>query len=235
MKKTYICTFIISLFISFNSIGQNSKKDSIKIDSVPKVKQKYGIRIGMDISKPIISFFENQQKGFEIVGDVRFKKNYYIATELGYASKDTKEDFLDFTTKGTFLRVGVNRNLYENWGEMNNEIYVGARYGISFFSHTLRSYTPHVTPRYFIPVTNTNELKFEGLSAHWFEFVFGMKVETLKNLFLGMNIQFKYLVHSKEPNNFKNLYIPGFQDVSANELGFGFNYTISYLIPIIKK
>lgn len=237
MKKKHISTFIISLFVAYSGIiiAQNSKENTVKTDSIPKIKQKYGIRIGMDISKPIISIFEDTQQGIELVGDFRFQKKYYIATELGYENKDTSEDFLNFTTKGTFLKVGVNRNLYENWGEMNNEVYIGARYGISLFTQTLINYTTNVSSPYFVPVTNNNETKFDGLSAHWLEFVFGIKVETFKNLFLGINAQFKYMAYSKEPDNFKNLYVPGFQDVSSNDFGFGFSYTISYLIPFIKK
>ncbi len=60
-------------------------------------------------------------------------------------------------------------------------------------------------------------------------------METFKNLFVGMNAQFKVLIYSKQPDNFRNIYIPGFRAVSDNNLGFGFTYTISYLIPLFKK
>lgn len=237
MKKIHTYIFIISLFFTLGSYSQNSKdKIIVKKDSISKIKQKYGIRIGFDLSKPIISFFENKQKGIELVADIRFRKKYYLAAELGYENREIDEDFFNFTSKGTFLKLGVNRNFYDNWGTMNNEIFVGARYGIGLFSQTLNSYTPNVlsTP-YFPPTLKTEKQQFNGLSAHWLEFVLGMKVETFKNLFLGVNIQFKSLVYSKDPDNFKNIFIPGFQDVSSNKLGFGFSYTISYLLPIIKK
>ena len=38
-----------------------------------------------------------------------------------------------------------------------------------------------------------------------------------------------------EPENFKNLYVPGFERVFVNNNGFSFNYTVSYLIPLYRK
>jgi hypothetical protein len=62
-----------------------------------------------------------------------------------------------------------------------------------------------------------------------------MKVETFKNLYLGTQISIKKIISTKEPTNFKNLYIPGFNKVFLNDMGIGFNYSISYLIPVVKK
>ena len=45
----------------------------------------------------------------------------------------------------------------------------------------------------------------------------------------------KKMISTKEPSNFKNLYAPGFNRIYLNNMGIGFNYTISYLIPIIRK
>ena len=75
----------------------------------------------------------------------------------------------------------------------------------------------------------------KDLNAHWLEFVFGMKIETLPNLYLGTQLSLKKMIATKEPKNFKNLYIPGFNRVFSNNLGVGFNYTVSYNIPIINK
>ncbi|MFT7252531.1 MAG: hypothetical protein ACI9FW_002293, partial [Flavobacterium sp.] len=39
----------------------------------------------------------------------------------------------------------------------------------------------------------------------------------------------------KKPNNFDNLFIPGFNRTYDGKFGTGFNYTVSYMIPIYKK
>jgi len=228
MKQQHILLFFISLFVSV-TINAQQKKDTVK------TKESYGIRVGVDLSKPIISFMEEDTKGLEVVGDMRILRNYYAAVELGFEDKISKEDYMTFTTKGTYLKAGVNYNAYKNWKGMTNEIYVGMRYGFSLFSQTLNSYTPNVKGTYFIPDEVLPGTAFNDLSAHWAELVFGIKAETLKNVYLGFSFSFKTMISTKEPDNFKNLYVPGFNRVYLNDTGFGMNYTLSYLIPIIKK
>ncbi|MBS9766769.1 MAG: hypothetical protein KGV44_04440 [Flavobacteriaceae bacterium] len=234
----HICIFIFNFIIGATLFAQQ-QKDTIAQpkDSVSVIKKKYGIRVGADISQPIIALFEKgtEHKSVELIGDFRIKEKYYIAVELGYESKRTEEDFFSYSTKGSFLKMGANRNFYENWGEMNNEIFVGVRYATAFFNHTVHQYTPNVSNKYFPVEQKNTAMNFDGLSAHWAEFILGLKVETFKNLFVGMNAQFKVLIYSKQPDNFRNIYIPGFRAVSDNNLGFGFTYTISYLIPLLKK
>ena len=48
-------------------------------------------------------------------------------------------------------------------------------------------------------------------------------------------IELEKLVSNKTPDNFDNLYIPGFNRTYNGDFGVGFNYTVSYFIPIYKK
>jgi hypothetical protein len=228
MRQLRILIFFIS-FLGLATLNAQQKTDTIK------TKESYGLRIGVDFSKPLISFLEEGTKGLELVGDVRVLNNYYAAVELGYEDKISKEDYMNYTTKGSYIKAGVNYNAYKNWVGMTNEIYVGMRYGFSIFNQTLNSYTPNVKGTYFIPTEVLPNTEFKDLSAHWGELVFGMKAETLKNLYLGFSFSFKKMISTKEPENFKNLYVPGFNQVYLNDTGFGMNYTLSYLIPIVKK
>lgn len=228
MKQIHILIFIISLFVSVAGFCQQ-ENDTIK------QKESYGLRIGADISKPIISFIDSDKKGLELTGDIRFLRNYYAAVELGYEDVISTEDYMNFTTKGSFIKIGVNYNAYQNWAGMTNEIFFGGRYGFSILSQTLNNYTPNVKGTYFEGELIEPNTEFKDLSAHWLEFVFGMKVETFKNLYLGTQVSIKKMISTKEPKNFKNLYVPGFNRVFLNDMGIGFNYSISYLIPIVKK
>lgn len=227
MKHQHILLFTISFLFT---VVANSQQ---KTDTIP-VKKHYALRVGIDISKPINTFFNEETKGLEITGDFKFKNNLYAAVELGYNDKTSTEDYLNYTTKGSYIKMGINYNAYQNWKGMTNEIFFGARYGFSFFDQTLNSYTPNISGTYF--TTNTIEpgTTYSSLNAHWLEFVVGMKVETFKNLYLGTQISVNKLITSKEPSNFENLYIPGFNSVYDNKMGINFNYTISYLIPIFK-
>lgn len=204
-------------------------------DTITKKNTYYALRLGIDISKPIMAVFNDDFKGFEIVGDFRIKKRLYIAAEIGVSDKTGEEDFLIYNTKGSYYKIGANFNIYKNWLDMNNEIYFGVRYGFSAFSQTLNEYTPNYYGTYFDVPPFTPNTEIDGLTAHWGEFVIGLKVEMFTNFYMGASVAMKKLFSEQEPDNFKNLYIPGYERVYLNNTGFSFNYTLSYTIPLSKK
>ncbi|WP_245949253.1 DUF6048 family protein [Lutibacter citreus] len=230
MTPFRILIFSISLLLSFSSFSQEEKtKDTIK------TKVSYGLRVGADISKPVISFFDEDSKGFALVGDLKVATNYYAAFEFGFDDVTREEDYFNFSAKGSYLKVGVNYNAYENWKGMDNEIFFGLRYGLSFYEQTLIDYTPNADGTYFTSSPIEVGTEYKDLNAHWLEFVFGMKVETLNNLYLGAQVSINKMMSADDPENFKSLYVPGFNRVFSNDLGIGFIYTLSYNIPLINK
>jgi hypothetical protein len=240
MFKYFISLLFLFVFVDgFSQKPPKPKKQKTEIKETVKdtiiYKSPYGIRLGVDISKPILSNIDGDYTGFEIVGDYRISKRFFVAAELGYEEETSEEDYTNSTSKGSYARLGFNYNAYENWLDMNNEIFVGYRYGFSLFDQTLNSYTPNVNSTYFPANSITTPVTASNLNAHWSEFVIGLKVETLKNLFLSASISYKVLMSAKEPENFKTLYAPGFNRIFESSTGFGFNYTISYLIPFKKK
>ena len=233
MKTPLMLRYTISLIfcLCFSSLAAQLGKT--EQDTVP-YKDRYGLRVGIDIVRPIVSMFDDDKIGFEIVGDYRIAKRFYLASELGYREHTRQEDFFNFSTKGQYIKVGVDYNAYKNWLGMENMIVVGLRYGFSTFSQRVNQYTINADP--FIPVrTETEGILYDGLNGQWAELVLGLKVEVLHNFFLGVSFRGNTLISSQEPDNFKNLYIPGFERVYVNNNGFSFNYTISYLIPFYRK
>ncbi|WBX72470.1 DUF6048 family protein [Tenacibaculum retecalamus] len=198
-------------------------------------KTGYGLRLGVDISRPVLAIVDKSYSGLELVADYRISKKWYVATELGYEEEITFEDFTKSTSKGSFIRLGANFNAYQNWLDMNNEIYVGMRYGFALFDQTLNSYKTNVGSTYFPSNTIEAPITETGLTAHWTEFQLGIKVEVLKNLFLSGGFSYKVMLSLDDQKNFKTLYAPGFNRVFESNTGFGFNYTISYLIPFVNK
>lgn len=67
------------------------------------------------------------------------------------------------------------------------------------------------------------------------EVVAGVKAEVFDNVFVGFSFRLNRLISQKEPNNFENLYIPGFNKTYGGEFGIGFNYSVSYFIPLYKS
>lgn len=233
MKRKLILLFFISLFCYLSTNAQNEKKASN--DTIPKI-ERYGLRIGFDLVKPIRSFAEDGYKGFEIMGDFRLTKNFYAAIELGNEQKDWDEPYIKTYTSGSYAKIGFDFNAYENWTGMENAINLGLRYGFSNFKQELLEYRIYTnSPVFPSQIINTSE-SISGLSAHWAELIIGIKTEILTNLYLSLNLQLKLKLSEKEPENFKNLYIPGFnRTYDYSDFGVGYGYSISYLIPIFKK
>lgn len=232
MKHTLKSIFSSALLlVSLTTLAQEKTKDTIK---TPKT-ERYGVRVGVDLHRLAKSFYDDNYKGFEVVGDYRLTKKIYIAGELGNEKKTVDDDQLNFTTNGSYFKVGFDYNTYENWLDMENMIYAGMRYGVSSFSQELNSYTVYNTNPYFGQTTLTPGTKYNGLNASWIEVVGGMKAELFNNLYLGFSVRLNYLVSNKKPENFDNLYIPGFNRTYDGNFGAGFNYTISYFIPLYKS
>lgn len=206
-------------------------KDTTKV----MYPERYGLRLGADLHKIARSFYEKDYRGFEVVGDYRLTKRFYLAGEIGNEDKTVDDDRLNFTTKGTYFKVGFDYNSFENWLDMENMIYVGMRYGVSSFNHTLNSYKIYDPTNYYGENIITSGEKFSGLNASWLEVVGGIKAELFNNLYLGFSVRLNYLVSNKKPDDFDNLFVPGYNRTYDGKFGAGFNYTLSYFIPIYKK
>jgi hypothetical protein len=221
------------VLLTFSGNAQEEKK--VVKDSIPPKTERYGLRVGVDLFKLSRSFYEEDYRGLELVGDYRLTRKHYLAVELGNENKTVDDDQVNFTTEGSYIRVGFDYNSYQNWLDMENIISVGLRYGVSSFSQTLNSYEVYNPNQYFgeNPVVISGE-EFSGLTAQWIEVVAGMKAEVFDNVFIGFSFRLNRLVSQKLPNNFDNLYIPGFNRTYNGDFGVGFNYTVSYFIPLYK-
>ena len=241
MKMRYTIQYVTSCFLLFCCLFVSAQEEETKVslDSIDSIEysQKYGLRIGADISKLIRTALDDEYSGFEINGDFRLTKKLYIAAELGTEEKTTTTDFLSTSANGSYLKVGVDYNMYTNWLGMSNMIYSGFRTGFGTFSQTRNSYTAYTQNQFWQPqLTDTESLKFSGLSATWVELILGIKAEVYTNLFIGINAQLKGTISDKSPDNFENLYIPGFHKTyDSGNFGVGYGYTVSYFIPIFKK
>tara|TARA_R110002126_G_scaffold74398_15_gene185592 strand:+ start:596 stop:1423 length:828 start_codon:yes stop_codon:yes gene_type:complete len=212
------------------------KTASSVVDSIPVKTDRYGLRVGIDVFRLARGLYDKDYKGVEVVGDYRLTKKYFLAAELGNENKTTDDDRLNFTSKGSYLKVGFDYNAYENWLDMENVISIGMRYGFSTFSQDLNSFKIYNANPYFgeKPAYPSTE-RYSGLSASWIEVVAGIKAKVFNNVFMGFSLRLNQLVTNKKPDNFDNLYIPGFNKTYDGTFGVGFNYTVSYFIPIYKK
>ena len=223
----YFISIIIFLFM-------NTTLGNVKIGN--DTIEKFGIRAGIDLNKIIRSASNSNYTGFSINGDIRIKKSLYIFSEIGNEEKKINSDYLNSTVKGTHLKVGANFKL-NNDIKTENLFYSGLILGFSNFNQSIDNYTIYNTNSTYWGESYIDEsLSLSNLNAVWFEIVFGLKTEIFNNLFLGFELQLKNVLKQKNSQGITNFYIPGFnRTYDSSDFGAGFSYTISYLIPIIKK
>ncbi|MBT3588787.1 MAG: hypothetical protein HN507_09075 [Flavobacteriaceae bacterium] len=236
MKMKHTLLFFISLLFLGTYLGKaQGKKEITAKDSIVK-SNKYGLRLGLDLARPVKSLVDEYFYGYEIMADFRITDRFYIAAEFGNDKDDQIEENLVSSTKGTYVKLGADFNAYNNWVGMNNSIYAGLRYGFSTFDQDLKGYTIYTGDSTFPGTIVDDPISYSGLTAHWVEFIFGIKTEVFNNLFLSINLQLKNKFYEEVPENFNNLYIPGFNTTNDySDFGVGFGYGVSYLIPIYKK
>ena len=238
MKTQHTLFYIINLLmiIMLPQTLLSQQDTTTKTDTIIS-KEKYGLRLGGDVSKLVRSFADKDYKGFEVNADYRLTKKVYLAGELGTEERNLKNDYLNTTTTGSYFKAGVDINLYKNWLDMENMIYSGFRVGVSSFSQTLNSYTVYNSDQYWQEQFSSDiSQEYKGLSAIWAELIVGIKAEVLNNLYVGVNAQLKGMITQDQPTNFENLYVPGFnRTYDSGRFGVGFGYNLSYLIPIYKK
>jgi hypothetical protein len=154
-----------------------------------KEPQTFALRVGLDIVKPINSQINSDFQGLELVGDLRLNRRVFVAAEIGSEKKTQQSELIKFTTSGSYIKVGVDYNFFNNWKGMNNALYVGLRLARSLHTHTVNSYELYQLDQYLIESTTNGYLigEQEQLSNGWMELIFGTKVQLLPNFYAGIS------------------------------------------------
>ena len=236
MKKKQIYIFIFSLFSINFIVGQQiENKDNDSIVVKKKLINIDKLSIGVDLYNPIYSSLSNDDLSYELITSLRIFKNFSIASEIGSLDKYVEDENVNFTSTGDYLKFGFDYNLFNNWTGMDNSIYLGMRFATSSFNNKIDSYTLRNPDSYWSNnvLDNYETINHSNQNANWIELLVGIKVETIKNIYLGISVRLNRLFSNTTPNNFNNLYIPGFNKVTDdNSWGSGFNYTLTYSLPL---
>lgn len=220
--------FIISLFCFYGISASNAQVKKQETDTVVKSTFR-GLRLEVDLV-PIASnfIFKGEQYGYEagIYADIKHK--YFPAFEMGFAGANkTSAEAVNFTTSGLYGRVGVDLNLIKPKKDQkptNNIFFAGARIGFSPFAY---SFTNVVVPNNYWGTDITQNFNNLTTTRVWFEIVAGMRVEVLKNIYMGWTVRNKKLLGQDVPGEFQPWYIPGF-GVKGEGSSWGVNYNIGY-------
>src|SRR3546814_1710956 len=145
MRKILSCIFSILLCsgglaaqdtsgaVTADTTTVSEAKKPRRVDTIPW--ERSGLRVGIDVLKPILSFVNNQPQGAEISLDYEVKKNYFGVLEAGYQQMELDEIRYNYNYRGMFGRLGIDYNFMKRRQSLSSEMaYVGFRCGFSSFS-----------------------------------------------------------------------------------------------------
>lgn len=213
---------LLLLLLSTSTFAQSDSTDNTQVPA-DNVHQ---LRIGMDISSPIITAFLETRNNYEFFVDYYWKKDFYWVVEGGWGGGTYSDTNLSYSSNNVFGRVGFNKSLLKRQDNKDWDIaFIGLRYGLGLIKRSDANYT--VVDDFWgkqsgmIPGTN--------LTAHWIELTGGMNVEIYKQLFIGWNVRGKFLLNPKQFAELPPYYIAGFGRGEKNTI-FDFNVYLSYAL-----
>ena len=218
MKR--ISGFIINVLLFLSALC--SAQDTVRYP----INEMKGIRIGIDLSKPVLPLmYKGERMGFEATADMHVKDDYFAVAEAGWLRVNLNNDEYHYWGNGIYAKAGVDYNLLKSRRPNSNDlVYAGARYALSVFSHQADRVT---IPGYLWPDAIDQTIPKNTMHAHWLELLFGVKGEVLKNLYVGMTFRFKFKIIKPKDDYSTPYQIPGYGNGSEG-YALGINYYVSY-------
>lgn len=219
----YIISFVLLLNVS--NVGAQEKKTEEK-ETKPALLN--GLTVQVDIASlayDFISSGETYSSEASVQADLKHK--YFPIVEVGFGGADkVTADNIGFKTNGLFGRVGVDLNLLkqkEGAKPTNNLFLAGVRLGFTSFLYDISNVT--ISDNYW---GTTEVLNYEKQSATkiWYEIVAGVKVEVIKNIYMGWTVRTKNLLNKNAEGEVSPWYVPGFGVNTSST--WGFSYSIGY-------
>ena len=232
LKYFLIFSLIFLLAIPYAAFSQEEKPE-VKRDFTPAA-----LRIGVSVSDLLQPFlYKELEKAYAVQADLSFDR-FMLVADAGTAQyarawqpQDSLASQYQYSTKGNYFKVGVDVNFLKD-KEANtlfakdNVIFWGLRYAHSSF--TARS-TFDLADEFGV-YEQTVVSSDDEARAWWIEMVAGIKVEVLKNIFLGYTMQFRFLKRYSQQGTLTPYDVPGFGSGNKKNT-IGFDYYVFYRIP----
>jgi hypothetical protein len=186
-----------------------------------------GLRLGMDVTRPFQDLWtKGNRYGTEFSADMEIGPNLYPTFETGFETLKIKTPFIDYSSSGSYSRLGIDYNLLQAIDEKEKDIFfVGLRYGFAFAGQQINHY---LINSYWGP--EIGGYGHQAYSAHWCEFLIGIKGEIFHNLYMGWTIRTKMKISNKDLGIPSVYFIPGFGKADKGS-NFDFTYSVYYNIP----
>nr|WP_321406673.1 DUF6048 family protein [uncultured Carboxylicivirga sp.] len=227
MPKMLKYILSISLLAScINSFSQQTNEEEKK-----KTPFEPGIAVGLNVGTFITPFFEPERIGMEATGRIKFNRKWFAVGELGYENVSFDKESYNYDSNGSFLRLGIDYNIFKVEETGNNDnIILGFRYGFGVADYKSDRFT--VTDGYWGDYLGS--IGSGTSTAHWGEFVFGLRSEIFKNFYMGWSARFRLLALTNNTQQLEPYAIPGYGK-NDNRTNVGFTYNLEYYLPLKKK
>jgi len=226
-------SLLIALFLIQPCFGKKHDKKTDKKSKKSEIKQPLLRAIGLQVDVASLiggKLISSDIQSYEASVDVNLHNAWFPTWEFGYANiNHTEGNHAQFTANGIFNRIGFNINLLKSSDQskpIGSIFYAGLRIGHSTFHYNIANLV--ITDPYWKTTQVLSALNNQT-SATWGEFVAGVRVEIIKDITLGWSARLRTGL-SLSKNSFGPWYVPGYGKVNGS--GWGFTYTIGYLIPM---
>ncbi len=197
----------------------------------PKEHLPHQLRIGFDISQPIINAFTTIRTGYELQADYYLKNDIYGAIELGWGSSKYEFEDLSYKSSNSFFRIGIDKSLLKRVNDKDwDYAFVGLRYGMSFIN---RGEGAYMTNDSLWGVTR-GVVEAKKYSGYWIEITGGLKVELFTGFYAGWNVRGKFLMNQAAFRTLPPVYVAGYGKGDKNSV-FDFNFYFSYALRWDRK
>lgn len=192
----------------------------------PKPPYVHQFRAGFDLSRIAANLMFPSRQNYEIQMDYLLRNNLYVVAETGFGKGTIDYENLKYSNTGYYFKIGVDKSFLDIISAKDFDIgFIGIRYGAGPGN---RKEATYIVPSVFGSSTS-GTLAAQSYFVHWGEITGGVKVEVLRNIFLGWNVRMRFLLN---PGVFKELspaFIPGYGK-GDKSTAFDINFYASYAI-----
>jgi hypothetical protein len=184
------------------------------------------LAVGIDLSRFLVQVWQPVKANFEFTISSNVYKDIYLNGDGGWMVTEFTDEEQHYTSGGYYLRAGPAYNILKRRPGDHNMIYIGVLYGFADYWHEADQIT--ISDGYW--GSGSGRLDRKTLKSHWLELKVGIRIEVLKNWFLGWAIQPRFYLSGTEDKRLPPYIVPGFGK-GENAVNIGMSYYVGLRIP----
>ncbi|MGF1638631.1 MAG: DUF6048 family protein [Cyclobacteriaceae bacterium] len=191
-----------------------------------------GVRVGTDLPYFGYQAFSQNLKPWELTADIDIHK-FFLVADYGRVSYTANENYHNYNSQGSYMRIGADFN-FLNQDTTHSVFYFGFRLANGGLNESTQFSTNNGVEINSGWPTEEIEINTTGIRTSWVEFVTGMRIRIIQEIYMGFTVRYKLSPRYRGNETLRPYYLPGYGK-NIDESTWGFNYYIYYRIPFRKK